>query len=167
MASLKRRSIRPLRIGLIGCGNFGVVLARQAASTREFKVVAGYDRTPSVSRRAASELGFEPCASIKELVAREDLDAAFVAPSHATHRYPTVLAALAGKHVFCEKPMAISTHECRTMIEVARKHRVHLVIGHVERHLPTVAHVRKVVSSGGLGAPIAVRAVRSNDVERL
>src|SRR4051794_8931861 len=117
----RNRALGPLRIGLVGCGNFGLVLARQAASSREFKLVAGYDRTLSKSRRAASELGFQPCASIKELVARDDVDAVVVATSHSTHRYPAVLAARAGKHVFCEKPMAISTRDCRTMIEVARE----------------------------------------------
>jgi predicted dehydrogenase len=67
------------------------------------------------------------------------------------HREFTVRAAQAGKHVLCEKPMAISSVECSEMIAACRKSRVKLMIGYRVHYEPTHMEARRIVQSGVLG----------------
>jgi predicted dehydrogenase len=72
------------------------------------------------------------------------------APTHL-HREMTEMAAKAGKHIICEKPIALTVHDARAMIEVCSSHNVRLFIAHVVRFFPQYRAAAQILKSGQLG----------------
>ena len=79
------------------------------------------------------------------------VEAVYIALPNSMHCEYTVRAAEAGKHVFCEKPMAISSAECRRMIDACRRAKVKLMIGYRLHYDVTFLKIRDLVLSGALG----------------
>ena len=82
----------------------------------------------------------------------KNIEAVYIGLPNSMHAEYTVRAAQAGKHVFCEKPMAISSAECKTMIDACKHAGVKLMIGYRVQYEPTWAHVVQKVKNGDLGA---------------
>ena len=80
-----------------------------------------------------------------------DIDAVYIGLPNSMHCEYTVRAAEAGKHVLCEKPMALSSAECRRMIDACRKANVKLMIAYRIHYDPTFARVAELIHSGALG----------------
>ena len=79
------------------------------------------------------------------------IDAVHVCAPNVLH-HPIVMAALkAGKHVLCEKPMALSSAEAREMVELARATGLAACLNHNLRYYPVVQHVRRLIENGELG----------------
>lgn len=89
--------------------------------------------------------------STEELSRSLEVDAVFVASPDALHRSDTLTALANGKHVLCEKPMAMNAGECREMIEAARRANRILGVAHVLRFEQSVQRAREIVASGELG----------------
>lgn len=85
------------------------------------------------------------------------VDAVYISSTNEKHASQTIAAAAAGKHVLCEKPMALSIADGRRMMQAADEHGVVLAVNH---HLPGAAThrtIQRMVSSGGIGAPLGMR----------
>jgi predicted dehydrogenase len=80
-----------------------------------------------------------------------DVDAIYVGLPNSMHCEYTVRGAQAGKHVLCEKPMAISSAECRQMIETCRQAKVKLMIGYRVHYEPLWKHAIEIIQSGQIG----------------
>lgn len=91
---------------------------------------------------------YETYNSIRD---NKSIDAVYIALPNSMHCDYTVRAAEAGKHVFCEKPMAISSAECRRMIDACRAHNVKLMIGYRIHFDAVFLKVRDLIRSGALG----------------
>lgn len=92
---------------------------------------------------------YEP--SIEALVAREDIDAIYVATPDAHHHAGTLAAAAAGKHVLVEKAMASNTAECDDMIAACAQAGVQLAVAYYRRCYPTVLTARQLIADGAIG----------------
>ncbi len=142
-----------LRWGLVGCGD--IVRKRVAAALRE----ALDSELVSVSRGDAS--GLEACgkqvgasktfADWREQGADADIDAVYVATPVDQHAAQTIAAAEAGKHVLCEKPMALDTAECDRMIEACRANNVRLGVAYYRRFYPTIGRISQLLADGLIG----------------
>ncbi len=144
-----------LRIGVIGAGGRGK-LARHAHKPGEgSRVVAGADIVPAALEGFRGWAGEEAfvTADYRELLARDDVDAVFVTSPDYCHEAHAVAAAEAGKHVYLEKPMAITTAGCDRILRAARKAGVRLYLGHNMRHFPVVVKMRELIRSGAIGEP--------------
>ena len=108
-----------------------------------------------------AQLGGDALASTEELLARADVDAVIVASPNFAHKEGVLAAAAAGKQIFCEKPMAMTTADCDEMIAAAQKAGVKLMVGQVLRLIPGFAKAREIALSGELGRPVAVAIERS------
>ena len=86
------------------------------------------------------------------------IEAVYIALPNSMHCEYTIRAAQAGKHVFCEKPMAISSAECRRMIDACRAANVKLMIGYRIHYDVTFRKVYELVRSGALGEIVAFQA---------
>ena len=89
--------------------------------------------------------------SYSELLKNTDVKVVYLASPNSLHKEQTIMAAEAGKHVLCEKPMALSAKDCEAMIEACRKSGVHLGIAFHARHHPGNEKVKQLVSDGSLG----------------
>ena len=90
----------------------------------------------------------------RALVADADLNAVYVATPVHLHAEQTIAAAEAGKHVLCEKPLAMSALECDRMLAACRANRVKLGVAYYRRFYPAVMRVKAIVESGEIGAPV-------------
>ena len=92
------------------------------------------------------------------MIGDEDIDAVYLATPVNLHKPQAVAAAEAGKHVLCEKPMALNTKECRAMIDACRANGVKLGIAYYRRFYPSVLKMKELIDSGKLGKPIVISA---------
>ncbi len=144
---------KPLKIGIIGAGGImrGVHMPGWKAA-EDCEVVAVCDTNREVMERFAADFGIkQTCTDFTELVQLPELDIIDIATPNRFHT-PAVLAALeAGKHVLCEKPLAVTTAEVREMGEAARKAgRLLMTAQHHRYGAPAVA-LKRWVDSGALG----------------
>lgn len=144
---------------LIGCGD--IARKRVAPALRD----APNSRLVSVSRenaatveQAAKELGAEKAfADWREQVADPEAQAVYVATPVDVHAEQTVAAAEAGKHVLCEKPMAMSAAECDRMIDACRTNGVKLGVAYYRRFYPVLRRIRELLASGQIGRPVVAQ----------
>jgi scyllo-inositol 2-dehydrogenase (NAD+) len=141
-----------LRVALVGAGRAGSVHAGNLADyAARAEVVAVVDER----REAAEALG----ASTSLDEALERCDAVVISVPTFTHRDLVVHAAEAGKHVFCEKPMALTLAECDDMIDAAERAGVVLQIGFMRRFQPEFVEARRRIEAGDVGEPMVIKSL--------
>jgi predicted dehydrogenase len=147
-------------VGIVGCGGMGAALAQGLAELPTAELVAVYDPVREQAAKLAKERGGRVCASLSRLVGDERVGAVVVAAPQFAHAKATVAAAKAGKHVFCEKPMAVTLEQCDAMIEACQTAGVKLMIGQVCRYHAVHGKVKELVASGEYGKPICISVQR-------
>jgi predicted dehydrogenase len=100
-------------------------------------------------------------ADWRDLVRDDAIDAVYVATPVHLHAAQTIAAADAGKHVLCEKPMAMNVAECDRMIAACRERGVRLGIAYYRRFYPVVARVRQLLMSGAIGETVFAQMTAS------
>ena len=145
-----------VRWGLIGCGD--IAARRVAAALRDSpgsSLVAVARAHAELAAEFAQRQGARRWHADWHDVLRDgDVDAVYLATPVRLHAEQAVAAAEAGKHVLCEKPMALSVAECERMIAAARRHRVRLGVAYYRHHYPVVARLRELLASGEIGRPV-------------
>lgn len=154
-----------LALGILGCGNFGRTLAAGFARTPRVRVVACADADPEAAAECARLVGGRQ-VSPDGLFAATDVAAIAIATPSATHRACVEAALAARKHVWCEKPMALSVEDCDAMLAAAARAGVRFTVGHMQRHFPLLAAVREAVRAGAVGTPAAVSVTRREYLKR-
>ena len=145
-----------LRWGLIGAGD--IVRRRVAPALIDAPscdVVAVSRGRPELAAAFAADIGARRWYSRwQELVVDPDVECVYVATPVNLHAEQTIAAAEAGKHVLCEKPMAMTTAECDRMIAACRAHGVRLGVAYYRHFYPAVLRVKALVASGEIGTPV-------------
>ena len=95
------------------------------------------------------------------MLARDDVDAVLICTPHSTHRALTEAAAAAGKHVYIEKPMAVTLAECDAMIAACRDAGVLLDVNHVTRIAPRRSTAKGLIDDGSIGELRMIRILSS------
>ena len=155
-----------LRVGLIGTGYMGRSHAAafvgapavfgQAPARPALEMVA--DVSEDLASHAAAELGFRRwTADWHELVADPDVDVVAITTPNNLHRDMAVAATAAGKHVYCEKPLAMDAAEAREMTETAEAAGVTTLVGFNYLKNPLQRYARDLIAGGELGEIIHYR----------
>jgi predicted dehydrogenase len=97
------------------------------------------------------------CAEWQDLLTDYEIDALYVATPVHLHAEQTIAAAERGKHVLCEKPMALSVADCERMIAACRANDVKLGVAYYRHFYPVVRRVKELLESGELGVPVVVQ----------
>ena len=145
-----------VRVGLIGCGNMGSGLLRNCAQLENATAAAVADPVIESAKKLADELNVPAYDDYKKMLAEENLDAVIVAVPNYLHASVSIDVAESGRHVFCEKPMAITVSDCDRVIQTAKANGVKLMIGQVLRYLPVFAKIKEIIDSGVLGEPFSI-----------
>jgi predicted dehydrogenase len=153
-----------LGIGVIGVGTFG---SRHAGvykqlDTCELQAVA--DINPARLAEISSALDVQGYADYRELLQRDDIDVVGVCTTDELHVEAAVAAAGAGKHVFVEKPLALTPADCDTIIGACRSAGVKLTVGHILRFDPRYLAAYDEIKSGRIGELVHLFARRNNPV---
>ncbi len=144
-----------VRVGIIGCG--GIAFGKHLTALKALKnveMVAFCDIIISKAERAAKEFGI-PDADVytdyRELLEDKTIDVVHVLTPNRSHSFISVDSMEAGKHVMCEKPMAINAVEAKKMVEASKRTGKLLTIGYQNRHRPDSLFVKSEVEAGTLG----------------
>ena len=140
-----------IRIGIIGLGWWGKQIVTCLADSPRFKVVAGCDVDTKMAVPFAVAHKFDLTDDYKVLLNRPDIDAVAVVTPHLLHEEMTVAALGAGKQVFCEKPLALTTASAERILAACAKAGGVLGIGHERRYEPAMEQMRHLFESGVLG----------------
>lgn len=159
--------MKELGIGLIGCGRFGQHLARNVQTIDGARVVAVTDRNLEIAGVVAQELGATCHPTLDALLADSRVDSVIVAIPHSYHEQAVVATAKAQKHIFCEKPIAVTIESAYRMIEAAEHARVKLMVGQVVRLYPLFRRVAEIVDEGAIGQVAAFNFAGLYNIQRV
>ena len=149
-----------VRLGVIGCGGISEAQLGQVWERGLFEPVACADPVEERRTLFTEKFGFARAfADYRDLLAMADVQAVMVCTPTYLHAPVTVAAAEAGKQIFCQKPMAMNTADCRRMIDACERAGVGLQIGFVRRFKAMWTVFREFLDSGLLGAPLLWRQI--------
>ena len=137
-----------VNMALIGCGGMGRSHLRRAQDVPEVNFVGYVDAFEEAAASACQEFGGRyHTTEIETVLDDDEVDAVLIATHHDSHAPFATQAAAAGKHIFLEKPMALTIEECLEIEEAVAKAGVKLMMGFKFRFAPLVAKVKEVITT--------------------
>ena len=151
----------PIRFCLVGAGRVGKIhagtLTRYLPAAR---LVAIVDPIAEARQAASSQFNLEHTfASMEEALDKVDFEAVLITTPTFSHRSLAVMAAARGKHIFLEKPMALSLEECDDILRAVRKGGVLLQLGFMRRFDPEFAAAAQRIQAGEIGQPMMIKSL--------
>jgi predicted dehydrogenase len=153
-----------LNAAIVGLGWWGKELVRsvQGSSPR-----IGFSRAvtlePDLAREFAAEQGLTLGTSYEEALADPKIEAVVLATPHTLHRRQVEAAARAGKHVYCEKPFALTKADAEAALAACRRAGVALGVGHNRRLWPSLKEIHRLIAAGALGTIMHAEATFGHD----
>lgn len=154
-----------LNAAIIGLGWWGRELVHAIQGRSDvIRVSRGVTLEPELARDFAAKMAFALGTSYQDVLDDPAIDAVILATPHTRHREQVEAAAARGKHVFCEKPFALSVADAKAAILACRRARVGLGVGHNRRMWPSVAAIKDLAASGRLGTVMFAEGNYSHDI---
>jgi myo-inositol 2-dehydrogenase/D-chiro-inositol 1-dehydrogenase len=148
-----------VRVGIIGSGRIARTHAAAYKTVARGALVACTDVVPDVAETFAEEHRVQVFPDAEAMITSPDIDAVLIATPNNLHAEQTIAALRAGKHVFCQKPIAMAIAEADAVVAEAARHPEQVLqYGFMLRFTPPLADVRQRLVSGRLGHPIVSRA---------
>lgn len=156
--------MKRLKVGVIGTGFIGPAHIEALRRTGLADVVALADVSDDVARTKADELSIpEYYGDYKALIARPDIDVVHVCTPNHLHYTMSKEVMEAGKHIVCEKPLAMNSKEARELVGIAKQKNIVNAIHFNLRFYPVVRHVKAMIEGGELGEIFAVNGSYQQD----
>jgi predicted dehydrogenase len=140
-----------INFAIVGCGRIAQRHAEHIHNTIGCNLVATCDIEFDKAQKLADAYGSIPYSSIEELLENKNVDILSICSPNGLHAHHSILGLNAGKHVLCEKPMALSAYDCGEMIKAAEKANKRLFVIKQNRYNPPVAAVKTLIEEGQLG----------------
>lgn len=154
------KSISTLRWGILGCARItrrGLIPGIRASASGSLVALAS--RNAATALAWCAEFGVDRgYGSYEELLADPNVDAVYIPLPNELHKTWVFAAAEAGKHVLCEKPLALNASEAQEMVEECARREVVLMEAFMWRHQPRTALIKSMVSGGSIGTLRLIRA---------
>jgi len=153
--------VNPVRVCVVGVGRAGMVHATNFKdNVPGVRLAAVVDADLELAEEKAKDLGIDLFFSdLRQALDRAEIDAVCITTPTFTHAEIAIEAAKAGKHILCEKPMAISLDEADCMIQAAKEAGVKLQIGFMRRFDPPFVTAKERIESGEIGRPMVIRSL--------
>jgi predicted dehydrogenase len=146
---------KPVGYAVVGLSSISEIAVLPAfRNSRKSKLVAVVSHDKKRAEQLGTKFGVKNCYSYEDYdrcLSHPRVDAVFIASVNGAHAEQTIRAASAGKHVLCEKPMATSVGDCRSMVEACKANRVYLMIAYRKYFEPGSVALKKLAASGELG----------------
>ena len=140
-----------INFAIVGCGRIAQRHAEHIHKTESCKLIACCDIVAEKADQLGEKYNANPFYQIEELLKLKDIDIISVCSPNGLHAKHSILGLQAGKHVLCEKPMALSSYDCGEMIQAAEKANKRLFIIKQNRYNPPVKAVKDLIMDGTLG----------------
>ncbi len=142
---------RTLGLGVIGMGGFGLFAVQQFLQTPHVKLIGIAGSSREEAHRTAKRFGAGIFGSLEELVAHPDIDIIYIATPPFMHYEQSMLALNTGKHVICEKPLAMNPEQGRDMLALAHEKGLLMVTNLMQRYNPMFARIKQLIDNKLLG----------------
>jgi predicted dehydrogenase len=146
-----------LNVAVIGLGWWGRIIVPLAKASSKLRVVRVADPAPAAAQFAASQ-DVPLSQSLDEVLRDPQVQGVVLCTPHTQHTEQVVRAANAKKHVFCEKPLAMSRADVLKSVAACNANGVKLAVGHEKRFEPPIQELMRMVKAGELGTPLQVEA---------
>jgi predicted dehydrogenase len=140
----------PLNVAVVGLGWWGKAIIGMLKDSSKVHVVKAVDTVPAAGEWARSQ-SIEFMTDYAGALADPNVDGVILCTPHTLHLAQVVAAAAAKKHVFCEKPLALTRRDALAEVEACKANGVVLAVGHEHRFKPVMQDVLRMVKSGELG----------------
>ena len=146
---------------MIGAGRAGMVHAKNIVfNTPKAELVSMVDKNEQQLKERGEELGVKNLfTSIDEALSKDLFDAVVIGAPTFTHKEYAIKCAEAKKHIFCEKPMAVTEDEAKAMVDAAQRNNVKLQIAFMRRFDSLFQNAKDIIDSGDLGEPIIIKSL--------
>lgn len=151
-----------IKAAIAGLGWWGQHVVRRLAGSDRLRIVKAVE-TNAARAPFAADHGLQFVGDLAEVLGDPGIDAVILCTPHALHTDQVLACAAAGKHVFCEKPLALTRAEAERSVAACNKAGVMLGIGHERRYEPAIVEVRRLLRQGVLGTVMHVEANFSHD----
>ena len=151
-----------IRAAVAGLGWWGKHMVRRMKDSDALRIVTAVEANP-VLESFAAEHGLRFTTNFSDVLGDPDIDAVILCTPHSMHTKQVLAVAGARKHVFCEKPLALTRDDAERSVKACRDAGVVLGIGHERRYEPAIQEVRRLVGEGALGTIMHVEAHFSHD----
>ncbi|WP_407267922.1 Gfo/Idh/MocA family protein [Radiobacillus sp. PE A8.2] len=145
------RSREKVRFAVLGCGVISEFHIEAIVKLEETELVAICDVSEEYMKKYTDQYSVRTYTDYDELLSQDDIDVVCICTPSGMHPEQTIKAAKAGKHVICEKPMALKIEDTYRMIEMCEQNEVKLAAVFPWRMSPVVQYVREFIQGGGLG----------------
>lgn len=149
---------RPLRIGILGAARIAHAFVAGAKLSAHVEIAAVASRDAARAESFARAHGISRTLSYEQLLAAPDIDAVYIPLPHHLHAPWSIAAARAGKHVLCEKPLALSESEAVAMFEAADAAGVVLLEGYPYWFQPQTHEIERLIAAGTIGQIQSIHA---------
>lgn len=147
-----------IRWGLVGASTIAKEWVIGAIRAADGVILSVMSSDEDRARSYAAANGIEgPTASLEQLLSNADIDAVYISTTNELHRDQAIAAAGAGKHVLCEKPLALSVGDAQAMADAAKKAGVVFATNHHLRNSATHKAIRDAIAAGKIGRPLSAR----------
>jgi predicted dehydrogenase len=147
-----------IKAAIVGLGRWGQNLVNSTAESAILRFTTANTRTRQTADAFCREKSLRWTADLDEILSDPAIDAVVFATPHSQHPDQVLRAAAAGKHVFVEKPFALSSTDADRMLDAAGKAGIVLAVGFNRRFHPSMARLRDAVSTGALGSVVGISA---------
>ena len=152
-----------VRVAIVGLGWWGKTIAGLLQKSSVLRAVAAVEPNAEAGRAFCAENGLQLEPGFETALTASDIDAVILTSPHRHHEAQIAQAAAAGKHVFCEKPLALTAASAERSIAACVQHRVVLGVGHERRFEPPMLQIRELLQSGELGTLLQIEGNFSHD----
>ena len=142
---------RKLRIGVAGLGRAFSLMLPTLVLDERIEIVAGADPRAEARERFEQDFAGRAYERVEDMCADPRVEVVYISTPHQYHVENVAAAAAEGRHILCEKPMALNVADCATMITAAQNAGVALVVGHSHSFDGPVRRAREIVESGAYG----------------
>jgi len=151
--------MKKIKIGAIGCGGMGLIIIKELLAVDErLQLVGIYDPDERSTKKTLEEIKPSPKIydSYQELIANPKVDWVMIASWNCFHKEQAIAAFEAGKHVFCQKPLATNIADCKAMLDAWKKSGKMFNIGFTLRYSPHYRKIKELLNDGIVGKIISM-----------
>jgi predicted dehydrogenase len=145
-----------LKAAIYGLGRWGNRLIESVQSSNKIRIVKGISRDPKKHAEFSQKTGIPVVSSYEEVLKDPQIDAVILATPHSIHHEQVVQAARAGKHVYVEKPFALTQASAEQAIAACRAAGITLTVGFNRRHAPAFLEMMRRIRAGDIGEVLHV-----------
>ena len=157
-----------LKVGVISCSGMAQLHMKAIRDNAQAELVMICDTNEELLRETAAAFNVKrTCVDYREMLADPGVDAVIIVTPDQLHREISVAALEAGKHVLCEKPMALTLDDCRAMTAAAAKAKTKMMIGQICRYTPGFLKAKELIDRGEIGELFFVETEYAHDYSKL